>query len=368
MALGAFPSQYIQRLIEDGSVIDGALNRIQPSSLDLTLSDEAYRMPGIFLPKPGEKIRDIIQTGGGEKWDLSKPVPLRGIFFVRLHESLKLPSSVIFGYANNKSSTGRINLQTRLICDGVSQFDKVPRGYTGELWLVLSPRSFNIKVHPGASLNQLRFFNSDTRLNYTDHLALYEYFTLLWTQDHQPIPKDNIHFDLQGGITMSVNLDRDVIGYSATPNPNVTLDISRFDHEAEDFFRPLHRPENGRLMLLRDEFYILSTIEQIAVPPEFAVEMVAYDPSKGEFRSHYAGFFDPGFGFGESGEVKGTTAVLEVYPHDNDFFLRHGQPICKMVYERLATYPEVIYGVGDLKSNYQGQTGPRLSKFFKTYG
>lgn len=366
MALGAFPSQYIKQLIQEGAVVGGGLNNVQPSSLDLTLSEEAYRMPGIFLPRPGETIRDIIKTGGGEPWDLSKPLPLRSVFFVRLRESLKLPSTVIFGYANNKSSTGRINLQTRVICDGVSQFDKVPRGYAGELWLVLSPRSFNIKVHPGLALNQLRFFNSDTRLNNIDHLALYEYFNLLWTPNGQPIRRENVQFDLQGGITMSVNLDSDVIGYSATPNPNVTLDMSRFDHTPEDFFRPLHKPENGRLMLLRDEFYILSTIERIAVPPEFAVEMVAYDPSKGEFRSHYAGFFDPGFGFGEKGEVKGTIAVLEVYPHDNDFFLRHGQPICKMVYERLATYPELVYGSGKLKSNYQGQTGPRLSKYFKS--
>lgn len=366
MALGAFPSQYIRTLLEEGAVIGASQTNIQPSSLDLTLSEEAYRMPGIFLPRPGESIRDIIKTGGGEPWDLSKPLPLRGVFFVRLRESLKLPSTVIFAYANNKSSTGRINLQTRLICDGVSQFDKVPRGYTGELWLVISPRSFNIQVHPGAALNQLRFFNSDTRLNYTDHLALYEYFTLLYNPDHSPISRDEVHFDLHGGVTMSVNLDQDIIGYSATQNPNVTLDISRFDHDPQEFFRPLHRPENGRLMLLRDEFYILSTIEQIAVPPEFSVEMVAYDPSKGEFRSHYAGFFDPGFGFGEKGEVKGTTAVLEVYPHDNDFFLRHGQPICKMVYERLATFPELIYGTANLKSNYQSQSGPRLSKYFKS--
>lgn len=366
MALGAFPSQYIRKLIHEGGVVGADLTNIQPSSLDLSLSEEAYHMPGIFLPQPGESIRSLIKSGGGEAWDLSKPLPLRGVFFVRLRESLKLPSTIIFAYANNKSSTGRINLQTRLICDGVSQFDKVPRGYSGELWLVLSPRSFNIKVYPGATLNQLRFFNSDTRLNYTDHLALYEYFQLLWKPDGTPIDRNDVHFDLHGGITMSVNLDQEVIGYSATPNPNVTLDLTSFDHDPQDFFRPLHKPKNGRLMLQRDEFYILSTIERIAVPPEFSVEMVAYDPSKGEFRSHYAGFFDPGFGFGEKGEVHGTVAVLEVYPHDNDFFLRHGQPICKMVYERLATYPELVYGTGSLKSNYQQQAGPRLSKYFKS--
>lgn len=367
MALGAFPSQYIRKLIEDGAISGAETSGIQPSSLDLTLSDEAYRMPGIFLPQPGETVRSLVALAGGERWDLSKPLPLRGVFLIRLRESLALPSTVIFAYANNKSSTGRINLQTRLLCDGVSQFDKVPRGYAGELWLVVSPRSFNVKVQPGVALNQLRFFNSDTRLNFTDHKALYEYHTLLWNANGTPIKQEDVQFDLQGGITMSINLDQDIIGYSASPNPNITLDMSRFDHDSAQFFRPIQRPEHGRLMLQRDEFYILSTIERIAVPPEFSVEMVAYDPSKGEFRSHYAGFFDPGFGFGERGEVCGTIAVLEVYPHDNDFFLRHGQPICKMVYERLATYPELVYGTGALKSNYQQQTGPRLSKYFRSH-
>ena len=164
---------------------------------------------------------------------------------------------------------------------------------------------------------------------------------------------------------MTIDLEQDLIGYRSTPSPGKVLDFHRYDHDPNDFFNPIYRLHNHGLVLNHNEFYILCTAEYIRVPLEYAVEMVAYDTSKGEFRSHYAGFFDPGWGFGESGEVMGAPAVLEVITQDNEFYLRHGQPICKMVYERLAEKADLSYGSQKAESHYHEQRGPRLSKHFK---
>jgi len=364
MSLGVYPSQLIRQMIDSGWIANAAKENIQPSTLDLSISDEVYKMKGIFMPRKGETIANIIKEGSLYPADLDKPLECHGVYLIRLREQLNLPPYV-YAYSNNKSSSGRINLQARLISEGVPQFEKIPGGYRGDLWIIVSPQSFPVKLRKGDKVNQIRFFNSDTRLSKKDYSALYDQHWLLCDKNGQPIIKEKVDFENDGGVTLTINLHLDIIGYKCMPSSSKVLDFNFYQHDPNDFFEPIHQPKNGHIILRRGEFYLLSTNEFLRVPPDFSVEMVAYDPSKGEFRSHYAGFFDPGFGFGPDGSAKGTPAVLEVLPQDNDFVLRHGQPICKMVYERLIALPDVIYGSDQAGSHYHDQRGPELSKHFK---
>ncbi len=362
MSLGAFPSQIIREMIENGSIGNADKKRIQPASLDLTISGEIYKMKGIFLPRKGETIRQLLSAGTLFPTDLGKPLECFGVYLVRLNEKLNLPEH-IFARANNKSSSGRINLQARLMADGVPQFDNIPRGYKGELWLMISPQSFSVNLREGDALNQIRFFNFDTRLTKEEYNAIYEPCGLLYDKYGKMVAKTEVDFN--DGITMTVDLEQPTVGYKCASSSTKVLDFNRYDHDPLEYFEPIHKPQNGHIVLRRSEFYILSTKESIRIPNNFAVEMIAYDTSKGEFRSHYAGFFDPGWGYGKSGEKNGDPAVLEVFTYDNDFILRDGQPICKMVYEKLSTPSELIYGSEEAGSHYFGQKGPRLSKHFK---
>lgn len=361
---GALAYQHIRALLDHQFIFGAYPEHVQPSSLDTSLSDEIYRMRGSYLPRTGERIRSIIREGSLYRGSLSAPLELNGIYLVRLNETFVLPPK-IFAYANNKSSTGRINLQTRLLVDGVSEFDTVPAGYTGELWLEIIPKSFAVKLDVGERLNQVRFFASDTRLNIDEHAKRQAGEGFLFDQHGNKFFAPNTSRSL--GITMSVDLDcGEIVGYTCRPTSGRVLEYARRDHKISDFFEPIYRPEKGEITLHRDDFYIIVTKEGIRVPPEYAAEMAPYDVGKGEFRSHYAGFFDPGFGYRADGSLKGSPAVLEVFTHDNDFILRDGQPICSMVYEKLSAVPDVIYGDRQLSNNYFGQRGPKLSKHFQS--
>lgn len=360
---GALAYQHIKQLMTDGHISEAQEENLQPSSIDLSISGEIYRMRGTFLPRPGEKIRDILTKGILFPVSLNQPLELNGIYLIRLNELLDLPGH-IYAMTNNKSSSGRINLQTRLIVNGVPSFDQVPKGYRGELWLEVIPKSFPVQLHYAEHLNQMRFFTGDGRLSDGELRAEHERHGFLRNITNQVLPLSNN--DLAKGLTMSIDLtSSDIVGYRCTPTTSRVLDFKRRDLDPLDFFEPIQRPKDGQLVMRRGEFYIFVTKEGIRVPREYAVEMLPYDVSKGEFRSHYAGFFDPGFGFGASGEILGTPGVLEVFTHDNDFVLRDGQPICQMVYERLSGPAELYYGDPKLVSNYYRQTGPRLSKHFK---
>ncbi len=360
---GSLPSQEIETLLEQGVISGAANDLIKPSSLDLTISDEVYRMKGTYLPRKGESIKDLVKQGMLMKHSLDIPLDLNGIYLIRANQSLDLPDD-IYAYSNNKSSSGRVNLQCRNLVDGVQNFDKIPRGYSGGIWIEVIPKSFPIKLSPGESLNQIRFFNADTRFSREDYLSQVEKHELLRKLDVSKLDDPTSSID-NDGLTMTIDLQSDLVGYRCRPTTGKLLDFSERDkYDPNDFFEPIMRPENGELVLHQGDFYILVTKELIRVPPDFSVEMMAYDPSKGEFRSHYAGFFDPGFGFGSGGEIAGSQAVLEVFTHDNDFVLRDGQPVCRMVYEYLSEKAEMIYGV-EIGSNYQGQRGARLSKHFK---
>lgn len=363
--IGAIPIQLIRQILGSGYIQNAKEENLQPSSLDLQISNEVYRMRGSYLPRRGESVRDIIRDGSLIKASLDQPLELNSIYLIRIEEILNFPEE-IYAYTNNKSSTGRINLQTRLIANGVPRFDMIPKGYKGDLWLELIPKSFPIKLKAGEKLNQMRFFNGDSRLTQLEHRLAYDQHKLFYNHNGEVIPANEDIFS-GNGITMTVDLtSQDLIGYKCSPTATKILDYGARNLNPMDYFEPIMKPADGSIVLRRDDFYVLFTKEFIRVPNEYAVEMIAYDPSKGEFRSHYAGFFDPGFGYGKDGTIKGAPGVLEVFTHDNDFVLRDGQPICRMMYEKLTSPAEIVYGDDSLSSNYYAQRGPRLSKHFNT--
>lgn len=358
---GAIPYQLIREMME-AKYINGADNQsLQPSSLDLTVTDEVYRLPGSYLPRPGELVTDIAKHAL-YKTTLDLPLEIGGIYLIRLAESLDLPPS-IRAASSNKSSSGRIDLRSRLLADGVARYDSVPAGYKGSLWLEVVPKSFPVRLHPGDRINQIRFFHDDARLSSLEHRLLYDRYRLLRDHRGEAVqPTDEV---VRDGVTMTIDLSSEgIIGWWAKRGASNILDTRRFDHDPHDFFEPIPRPKHGELTLRPGTFYILVTKEKILVPPTLAAEMANYDPAKGEFRSHFAGFFDPGFGWHEQDARRGQAAVLEVEAYGHEIVLRDGQPICLMVYERLLATPERLYGQ-DLKSNYSDQTGPRLAKWFK---
>ncbi|NRA36766.1 MAG: 2'-deoxycytidine 5'-triphosphate deaminase, partial [Planctomycetes bacterium] len=262
-------------------------------------------------------------------------------------------------YTHSKSSTGRIDLATRVIADSSPRYDRIPDGYNGDLWIELIPKSFDVVAQAGASLNQAIFFRDRHILDQSDMLELYNTTPLLYNPDGKAIAAADCVYD--GRLMMTADLSADVVGFVAKRS-HLPLDLKHLNgHQAHDFFTPIPKPSSGYLFLEKDSFYILATHEQVVVPDNLACEMVPYDAASGEFRAHYAGFFDPGWGIFD-GEHRGTCAVLEVRPHEDDLILRHGQPICAMAFEKLIAPCTRLYGKQG--NNYHGQIGPRLSKHF----
>lgn len=359
---GALPYQLIRDMIAAGYIQGADQTAIQPASLDLAITGDMHRMRGSYLPREGESIQDIIKHGALFRHDASRPLEQNGIYLIKLAESLALPPG-IRATASNKSSSGRINLRGRLLADGVPRFDEMPPGYHGALWIEIIPKSFPVLLRRGARINQIRFFHGEAKLSSLEHRMVFDRFGLLRARSGERLlpSVENIG----AGITMTVDLtSSDVIGWQARLTASNVLDTARFDHDPADFFDPVLRPKSGELVIRPEAFFILCTKEKIVTPPALATEMAAYDSSKGEFRSHFAGFFDPGWGWHENDAHRGCIAVLEVEAYSHDFVLRDGQPICLMMYERMLAEPERLYG-HDLNSNYHLQTGPRLAKWFR---
>jgi len=362
-ATGLLPAQYLRGLIQRHEI--QALepiepDQVQPASLDLRLGTRAWRVRASFLPGRHATVQERIDALAMHRFDLTADgaVLERGcVYIVELIESLDLRSR-ISAIANPKSSIGRIDVFTRLITDQATEFDHVRANYRGPLFAEISPRTFSILVRRGDRLNQLRVkrgspLSSDAamrRLHQRDGLSDAE------------IDED----DIRRGFPVSVDLtgegEGSVIGYRARQHAGL-IDLRRLGHyEVGDFWYPLHATREGTLLLDPDAFYILASKEQVRVPPDHAAEMRAYDVSMGEFRVHYAGFFDPGFGHGEA-DAEGTRAVLEVRSHEVPFVLADGQRVVKLIYERLMGRPDQLYG-SDIGSSYQRQ-GLKLSKHFK---
>jgi len=284
--IGAIPSQKIREMIKAGHIKDADEKNIQPASLDLTITDEAYQMKGTFLPRLGETIRDIIKRGIICSVDLTQPLECDGIYWIKLKEELNLPKG-IYAFSSNKSSTGRINLQTRLLSDYVPRFDRIhPRyqnsdSYQGSLWLEVIPRSFFVKLSPGDNLNQLRFFSGQSRLSSEELKNIYSKYQLFFNGNGYSMPEEEVRIrDGDATLIMTVNLnigEEEIVGYRAIHSNNVLEYQRERYYLTEEFFEPIFTPKDGQLVLKKGEFYLLSAKEFIRVPPQFATEMVAYD-------------------------------------------------------------------------------------------
>ncbi|MEQ1718883.1 MAG: 2'-deoxycytidine 5'-triphosphate deaminase [Hyphomicrobium sp.] len=367
---GILPSQTIwhliqRRVIQSSAGGDFLDNQVQPSSIDLKLGARGYRVRTSFLPGKSYTVEQRLKEFSLSEFSLTEEVVLeRGCFYViELQEILRLPD-IIAAVANPKSSTGRLDVFTRLITDYAEVFDWVESKYKGKLFVEICPMTFSIKVRKGSRLNQLRFLRRTSNQGRYDRPALDDkqllkvHHASRLVADGEPTIRNglNVRVDLLGANIGAV------IGYKAKRHTGI-IDIERVGaHAKNEFWEPIHSNKKGRLILDPQEFYILASKERMHVPPAYAAEMAPIDPMMGEFRAHYAGFFDPGFGNMPDGD-HGSRAVLEVRSHDVPFALEDGQIIARLVYEHLTATPSVLYG-RDLKSNYQGQ-GLKLSKHFK---
>jgi dCTP deaminase len=319
-----------------------------------------------FLPGRGATVRERLKSLEPERVSLAGDgaVLEKGIVYVApLLESLKLRPS-ISGAANPKSSTGRLDIFTRLIVDGSEAFDEVPLNYRGELWLEISPRSFSVRVREGSRLCQVRFRSRNPRQNSLFDFALADKDI---RKRHDVSPLVDGELKLREGLIVHVGLGGalgEIVGFRAIKNGNV-IDVDKpGGYAAEDFWEPIRARADGRLILDPEEFYILASREKMQIPSNLAAEMAPIDPAIGEFRVHYAGFFDPGFGQGADG-APNAKAVLEVRSRDVPFLLENGQAVGRLIYEKLAGAADELYGAG-ATSNYQGQ-GLKLSKHFRDF-
>ena len=362
-AQGALAAKQIRELIRAGFITGAEAKNVRPASLDLSLSSEVYKVEGVFQPRPSETIRDIMKLIKKVKHDINEPLERDAIYLARLNEKLSLPESV-YGYCNPKSSSGRVDLHVRILADGVSRYDAAGKGYKGELWIVMQPKSFPVKVAQGLALSQLRLFNSDTRFNELDLEVAMREHKLLWRQkEKKPLDYSEIKIrDNDGSLILTLDFSGKLLGYKCVC-PDEVLDLTKVNHyDPSHYFVPMHS-RDGYVTLKKGEFYILSTREAVRVPPSLACEMAPMDERSGDFRSHYAGFIDPGWGWGKKGEGVGRPLTLEVRPFE-DLLVRHGQPVAKIKFEHMIEVPELSYDA--LGSNYISQYGPRLGKQFKS--
>ena len=355
---GVIPNQQIEQMIAQGALSgEPAIipAQIQPASLDLRLGTVAYRVRASFLAGHGAKVADRLSEFEMHRVDLSNGAVLEkgAVYVVPLMESLALPDG-IQAVANAKSSTGRLDLLTRLITDGGTEFDRIAPGYTGPLYAEICPRSFSVLVRPGMRLNQIRFRDGQAVLDDDALRALHA--------DQVLVDGDAV---IDDGLGFSVDLrpaQGTLVGYRAKPHTGV-IDLDKIGHyDPAEYWEEVHSA-TGQIILDPGAFYILVSREAVHIPPDCAAEMAPYLAMVGEFRVHYAGFFDPGFGHDAAGGA-GSRGVLEVRCHEAPFVLEHAQIVGRLVYEKMSQVPTQLYGAG-IASNYQGQ-GLKLSKHFKT--
>jgi dCTP deaminase len=354
---GVLPRQRLAELVSSGAIRSDQpdlTSHLQPASVDLTLGDVAYRLRCSFLPG-NEPVREKLHryemgqvdlSGDGAVLEQNRP------YLIPLREKLRLPSG-IRGRTNPRSSTGRLDVFTRVITDYGNHFDEVRDGYEGELFLEVVPMSFTVKAKAGITLNQLRLLTGQARLTDDELIALSTEDPIAFPGESSAVEDEAYVAD---GLFLSVDLSgagRKFAGYRAKPSSGL-LELDRVNaYQVGDFWERVY-PVDGRLILGPDQFYLLVSRERVRIPPGYAAEMAAYDPTSGELRTHYAGFFDPGFGDVPDGEWMGTPAVLEVRAHDVPFALEHGQRLCKLTFERMTEKPDELYGSA-IGSRYQRQ-------------
>jgi dCTP deaminase len=366
---GLLPREKIEVMVRRGMISSPEIEdaQFQPASLDLRLGSRAYRVRASFLPGKDFSVRerlDALRSADDEINLEGKGAVLeRGcVYVIPLIEHLNLPDS-ISAIANPKSSTGRLDIFTRLITDNSDVFDRVARSYEGPLYAEVSPRSFSVRVRKGSKLNQIRFRRLNSQQLEGSDFGLKEKEL---RERHEKIPLVDGDLELRrGGLVLRVGLGAEpadgVIGYKAQKHADI-LDVDLTNYDLADYWVEVRARRDQRLILDPDEFYILASRERLQIPADLAAEMVPIDPAMGEFRVHYAGFFDPGFGAGANNRPS-ARAVLEVRSYEVPFFLEDGQVIGRLVYEKMAEAPQLLYGASAV-SNYQGQ-GLKLSKHFQ---
>ncbi|MFZ5672071.1 MAG: 2'-deoxycytidine 5'-triphosphate deaminase [Pseudomonadota bacterium] len=360
MPRGILPAMTLADFCEKGFIRTSrplAQGQIQPASLDLRLGEWAYRVRASFLPGPGKRVAERLETLQLHKFSLAQGAVFEAgcVYIVPLLETLALPSR-ISAAANPKSSTGRLDIFTRVIADDAREFDKIPEGYEGPLYAEISPRSFSILARTGSRLSQIRFRSGPPLASDEIIALLHESEALISSADA----------NIDNGLALSVDLSPQPpgqpVGFRAKRHSGL-IDVDKVGAlDVLDYWEPIW--QKGSLILDPDQFYILASKEAVKVPPTHAAEMVPFNPLVGEFRVHYAGFFDPGFGH-QSGGGEGSRAVLEVRSHEVPFILEDGQIIGRLIYEPLTQMPNQVYGQG-IGSNYQRQ-GLKLSKHFKPF-
>jgi dCTP deaminase len=365
LGTGVLPYQALVQMVRSREItaaVDIDPSQMQPASMDLRLGRYAYRVRASFLPGLNASVMDkVTQMDGHPPLDLSEGAVLeRGcVYVVELLENVKLPSNIV-GFANPKSSTGRLDVLTRLIADRSVAFDQIERGYEGKLYVEIAPQTFSIIARQGSRLNQVRFQRGSAIIAGSELQRLHAEGQLVRAEGAPQSLRDNlvpVTIDLKGTGLGSV------IGYRAKKHTD-KIDLDRVGtYDPRDFWEKITCHRDAALILDPDEFYILATHEEVGVPSHLAAEMVPYYTRSGEYRVHYAGFFDPGFGW--SGRAGGSRAVLEVRSHEVPFILEHGQTVAWLRYERMAGRADRIYGSG-VKSNYQNQ-GLALAKHFQPF-
>jgi dCTP deaminase len=367
MDKGVLPSQRLREAISSEWMVAGdwriPRESVQPASVDLRLGDHALALRCSFLPDSDSTVTEKVADLAFERIDLRDGATLERDrpYLVPLIEQLRLPDE-IRAKANPKSSTGRLDVFTRVLTDCNHRFDEIAAGYHGALYLEVVPRTFAIRVKTGLALNQVRLLAGDARLDDEELMALHRETPLLY-MNSQPLAESELA--LSDGLFLSLDVSSradSTVGYRAKKN-SLPIDLTRVGAlKWQDYWEPVHPERGGRIVLEPEVFYLLLSAEGVSIPPSYAAEMLAYDPTAGELRTHYAGFFDPGFGYSPGGAANGSRAALEVRARDVSFMVENRQPVCKLAFERMAAEPDVLYGE-QVGSNYQGQQ-TMLSKHF----
>lgn len=362
---GALPFQAIRDMIAGGIIVGADMKNVGAGSLDLTMDEEQYRVVGVFQPRFGERVRELLK-------DIDA-LPYHGTHFergvtyiVKAKESLKLPPG-IYAYCNPKSSTGRLDLHVRVIADGEPSYDAMSKGFKGELWFIINCNSFPVGIPPGETLSQVRFFNANTKFSETRMQISFPKFRLLWGPDGKSFEYEDLNIsDRDGSLILTLDMAGDEIGLECRGS-NTVLDFSARNHyDPSEFFQPVRKQKNNMITLKQGFFYLLRTAEWVRVPPELACEMRPMDPRRGDLRAHYAGFIDPGWGYGKDGEGKGRSLVLEVRAFESDLIFWAGRGIAKIRFEEMAAVPDVSYDARG--GSHYTSNDHLLSKHFKKNG
>ncbi len=355
---GVLPKQRLRKLFEDGYITGIDEKYINPASIDMPLSDEAYRLESIFLPLHGEKVRDLLPLVGARPHNLAEPLEVGVPYIIRVAGKWKLPKTV-YGYANPKSSTGRLGFFCRTVADNVAMYDAlVETGWAGEVWILARTDYFPVIVSSGLAISQMRLIDGKSFLNKAQTETEIKNKGLFFDTEGGKLSPRQVHWQT-GSAMLTLRVDNGM-GWECRGTRKI-LDLGKNGHyKPNDFFKPI-RATKGKYILRKGNFYILATKERVIVPPHLSAELRAIDPRLGEFRSHAAGYIDPGWGYGHNGDVHGRPITLEIIPQE-DLLVRDGQTVARIRYEYMKEVPETIYDVA--ASNYVRYEIVGLSKHF----